>query len=345
MRPAPARSKTLAMIRAVSVVACALGAACSGAPPPLKGSPVLTQVYWSSGGTQVLVWSLANDPALVSPVPPFASEVDFVFDRRLDGSLIEDMVTHAPKDPPSVRASWPDMATTMSEPPYGMAVHYASSPRYGGVSAYVYVQPDVPGFPAGDTVSFTLVPTRLTGATGEAATLPADPIVVKTQSFSVNIGASKTPVQASYQLPLSFSNRLPAAPLSSPLIHVRAGGAEVPYRLLPDAGLVSRWYLAAGDCFGGAWPPLTTFEVTIAAGFADAFGRKLAEDATATFSTGPGAATPSAAACLAADAGAADAARDAADAGAPESGAEDAASDAAVDGAAAVDGDAAIDDG
>ena len=61
-----------------------------------------------------------------------------------------------------MRAAWPDMATRMSDPAFKIAVDYDSTPRYGGVSSYVYAHPDVPGFPASDTVSFTLLPSRFT---------------------------------------------------------------------------------------------------------------------------------------------------------------------------------------
>src|SRR5262245_7413884 len=80
---------------ALVLVAGALWAACgpTNTPPP-KGAPVLTQVYWIAGGAPMLAWTPEDKPSsfLVSPVPPFASEVDFVFDRGLDGNLIEDKV-------------------------------------------------------------------------------------------------------------------------------------------------------------------------------------------------------------------------------------------------------------
>jgi hypothetical protein len=250
---------------------------------------VLTQVFWDVGGQQLLVWSFDQNPAIVSPVPPFASQVDFVFDRRLDGSKIEDIVTvngvtmARPKDMPAVHVKWPDMGTAMSDPPFHIVVDYDSSPRFGGVSSYIFARPDVPGFPASDTLSFELVPGLLTSSFDEPAVLPPS-IPVKTSALVVTIGPSTAPVWPSYQLPLSFSNRLPAVPATSPHVHVRTGGADVPYKLLADSSLASRWYLAAADCLG-SWPPATKLEVTIDADFADAFGGKLGQPATATFST------------------------------------------------------------
>ena len=196
---------------ALAAAACALGAACSS-PAELHGSPILTQVYWIAGGQQLLAWSLQPDPTMVSPVPPFASEVDFVFDRRLDGARIEDVVTVGgvpmthPKDPPAVRVTWPDMATVMSTPPFHAVADYNSLPRYGGVSSYVYAHPDVPGFPASDTLTFELVPELLAGPYGDPAALPTPPsILIKTSALTVSIASSASVVR-SYQLPLTFSN-------------------------------------------------------------------------------------------------------------------------------------------
>jgi len=135
----------------------------------------------------------------------------------------------------------------------------------------------------------------------------------------VSIATGAVAVPPSYQLPLAFSNRLPAVPATSPLIHVTANGAAVPYKLLADAGLASRWYLVAADCLG-AWPASTTFSVTIDAGFSDAFGGKLAEAATAAFSTAAGTSAPDAS-CSIPEAGAP---APGADAGATDRGAGDA---------------------
>jgi hypothetical protein len=317
-------------------VACALGAACSSPSEP-HGSPILTQVYWVADGAQLLAWSRPDDPdpAQVSPVPAFASEIDFVFDRRLDGSRLEDIVTVGglttarPKATPAVHASWPDMAAAMSEPPFALVVDYNSLATFGGVSAYVFARPVVPGFPSDTTVTFALDTTLLTSAYGDPANVPAT-IPVKTKAFAVSLVSGGAPVASSYQLPLAFSNRLPAVPATSPFIHVMANGATVPYKLLADAGQASRWFLGAADCLGG-WPASTIFTVTIDAGLPDAFGGKLAQAATATFTTAGGASAPDAS-CSIPDAGPPDSG---ADAGPPDSGADAGAADAGADAGAA----------
>jgi hypothetical protein len=301
MKCSRARPRILAV-----AAACALGGACSSPAQP-HGSPILTQIYWISGGVQSLAWSLDKDDTLVSPLPPLASEIDFVFDRRLDGAKIEDLVTMngvttaVPRDPPAVRVTWPDMGEVMSDPPFHLNVDYNSVPRFGGVSSYVYGRPDIPGFPSGQTLTFELVPTQLTGTSGEPAALPADAPIVKTSVMTAMLVPTTSPVARSYQLPLTFSNRLPAAPATSPYVHVTTHGAAVPYKLLSDATLASRWYLAAADCLGG-WPTAATFEVTIDPDFADAFGGKLGAAATLTFTTAPGA-NAAGATCAVSDAG------------------------------------------
>jgi hypothetical protein len=322
------------------------GAACSSGTPTPAGAPVLTKVYWSTGGAQLLVWSLEADPALMSPVPPYASEVDFVFDRRLDGTRIEDIVTvngvttATPKSPPSVRASWPDMSTVMSDPPFDLVISYNSAPTFGGLSSFVFARPADPGFPADTTVTFELVPTLLTSVSGDPAIVPPS-IPVKTQALSVTIAASTAPVEPSYQLPLAFSNRLPDAPPTSPFVHVRVNGGDVPYRLLGDASRSSRWFLEAAECFAGGWPAGATYTVTVDAGFRDAFGDTLASPATASFSTGPGPRPPATATCALPPPQPADGGTDAA---APPDGAPDGGADAPAD-VASVDAstDAAVD--
>jgi hypothetical protein len=302
---------------------------------------VLTQVYWAAGSERFLVWSFDQDPALVSPVPPFGTEVDFVFDRRLDGTKIEDLVTvngmmtSRPKDTPAVHVSWPDSGTVMSNPPVHLVVLYNPGPTFGGVSSFVYARPDVPGFPARDTLKFELVPALFTSPFDEPAMLPPS-IPIKTGAFTVTVSASTAPVVPSYQLPLNFSNRLPAVPGTSPHIHVRAAGGDVPYKLLADSSLASRWYLAAADCLGG-WPAGTKLEVTIDAELTDAFGGMLEQPTSATFSTAAST-FPVDASCAVPEAGAGDTGVDAgvdalvdAGADAPADGGADTPADAGAD--------------
>lgn len=292
-------------------------------------------------GAQLLAWSRAADTAQVSPVPPFASEIDFVFDRRLDGSRLEDIVivggvtTALPKATAAIHASWPDMATMMSDPPFALVVDYNSLATFGGASAYVFARPVVPGFPSDTIVSFELDTTLLTSAYGDPANVPGT-IPIKTKTFSVSLASGGAAVASSYQLPLGFSNRLPAVPATSPFIHVVSNGAAVPYKLLADAGQASRWFLGAADCLGG-WPASRTFTVTIDVGLPDAFGGKLAESATATFTTAGGASAPDAS-CSIPDAGPSDSG---ADAGAADAGADVGAAGAGAD---AVTADAGADD-
>jgi hypothetical protein len=328
---------------ALAGVGFALGAACGGPTEP-HGSPVLTKVYWSANGEQQVVWSPANapDPTLASSVSPFGNEIDFVFDRQLDGSRLEDIVTMngttvaVPKTPAAIEVRWPDMAARMSDPPFKLSVDYNSLPTYGGQSVYVFARPDVPGFPSGETLTFDLILANLTSAYGDVATAPAS-IAVKTTTFSVSIQAPTGTAATTFELPLAFSNRLPPVPAAgtSPAVHVTTAGAAVPYKLLADASLGSRWFVAPADCLG-AWPASSTFTVTIDAALTDAFGGPLAQSATATFATGAPSGVTRDASCALGDGGAGDGASDGATAevGAPDAGASgDAGSDGGVDGA------------
>jgi hypothetical protein len=353
----------------LTAAAGALTIGCSSDPAPLHGSPVLQQVYWISGGQQLLAWSIDADPTLVSPLPPFASELDFVFDRRLDGNKIDNLVNQngetvaVPMDPGAVRVTWDDMAAAPSVPPFHLVVDYNSIPRFGGVTSYLFARPDIPGFPASHSLTFTFVPTDITSAYDEIAVLPSS-IPVITSAFIASIASTRSEVGSSYQFPLAFSNRLPPAPTGSdPHVHVRTAAGDVPYQLVADASLASRWYLQAAPCLGG-WPAATTFEVTIDAAFPDAFGVPLGQPATATFSTSAtGVATPDASCSVTpVDAGAGDTPTDApaeagadagvvepgpeagaAEAGAPEGAPEAGGADAGVEAArdAPGDGDAA----
>jgi hypothetical protein len=281
---------TFSLFPLTLAAASVLGASCSSPTTP-QGSPILTQVYWIAGGAQFLAWSYDQNPNMAAPVPPLASEIDFVFDRRLDGNKLEEISTvngaivTTPRQPSSVSVTWPGMTATSD---FQMTVDYNSVARFGGISSFVFARPSPPGFPSSTLVTFKLDASLLTSSTGEHATVPAS-IPVKTEILSVTIGASTAPVARTYQVPLNFSNRLPAVPATSPFIHVRTRGADVPYKLLADGSLDSRWYLSAADCLGG-WPGGATFDVTIDADFADAFGGKLGQPATASFSTNAGAA-------------------------------------------------------
>jgi hypothetical protein len=337
MKYLPSRAGLRGVFTLISAAASVALAGCSGsgAAEP-HGSPILTKVYWIVGGSSYLAWSKENDTSLTSPVPPGASQINFVFDRRLDGARIEDVTTVngvrivTPKDPPPVRATWPDMAATATTAPFSLTSSYDPVPPYGAGTAMVFSRPTTPGFPADSTVTFTLVTTQLTSAYGEPATVP-DSIPVKTGPFTVTVGATSGVVASSFQVPLAASNRLSAAPTQSAFVHVTANGVAVPYKLLADATLTSRWFVAPADCLGGGWPVATTFTVTVDAGFPDAFGSKLKLLAMGSFTTSAGAAPGVDASCSIPDAGPTDAGSDGSDAATPgDAGADAADSDGGV---------------
>ena len=97
-------------------------AGCSSNQDP-HGSPVLLNVYWVPGGVRTQVWANTSSGSgpdaspQAAPVPAAGQEFDFVFDRLLDGSQIEDTITQngvqmpVPKATPPVTVSWADAAT------------------------------------------------------------------------------------------------------------------------------------------------------------------------------------------------------------------------------------------
>jgi hypothetical protein len=332
MKAKLAPSTALAFVAGVLLTACN-----SGGPPPPHGSPVLLKVYWIAGGSPLLAWTPSDQPSsfLVSPVPPYASEVDFVFDRRLDGDLIEDtvtidgVVTTRPKAMPPVEVQWPGKAERPGEPPLDLRVAYNSATRFGDGTSYVFAKPSPQGFPSSETLMFVLHREALASVYGEPADAP-EKIPVTTAALTVAITAPTAPVALKYQLPIVFTNRLAPLGVTSPFIHVTTSGVAVPYKLLADASQLSRLYVVPADCLG-AWPAGAALVVTVDAGLPDAFGGQLVQSATATFMTGPGTPAPGASCAVvipdggATDGGATDGAPDggvtdggAADGGAPE---------------------------
>jgi hypothetical protein len=264
-------------------------AACSSDGEP-HGSPVLLSVQWISGGAKAQVWPPPQTGIVQAPAA--AQEVDFVFDRLLDGTRIEDVVTQngvettVPKATPPVTTSWPDAATAMSAPPFSDQVRYNSEPYYGGATAYVLLQPAVVGFPSSDTITFSLDKTNLTSAYGDQMIGPSQ-ISVATGPFSASFllpsGADgSAAVPPSYLLPVVFSNRATSTTSLEPFVHVEAKGVPLPVVLAADASDLTVVYLSAASCLGG-WPIDVPIDVTIAAGAPDAFGMAMAADAHTTF--------------------------------------------------------------
>ncbi len=264
-------------------------AACSSDSEP-HGSPVLLSVQWLFGGRKTQVWTPTETATVQAPAA--GQEVDFVFDRLLDGSRIEDVVTQngvettVPKSTPPITTSWPDAATVMSTPPFAEQVRYNSEPFYGPATAYVLLQPTVVGFPSLDTITFTLDKTSLTSAYGEQMIGPSQ-ISVTTEPFSASFpplagsdGSASVP--PTFALPAIFSNRVASAASVEPFVHVEANGLPLPVLLAADASDATIVYLLPASCLGG-WPVGVPIDVTIAAGVPDAFGVAMAADAHTTF--------------------------------------------------------------
>ena len=292
---------------ALLLAAGLVGAACSSDSEP-HGSPVLVQVFWIASGQGTLVWTLAPDPNLAATAPAAGQQVNFVFDRRLDGNRIEDTVTvggvqmTAPKASPPITVGWPDFSSAT----FGDQVLYNSEPIYGRTSAYVLLQPTQVGFPSADTVTFSLDKMGLTSAYGDPMTGPAQ-IDVATGPFTASLGLpagsdGSASVPANFRLPILFSNRIGAPADLAPYLQVTAGGRDLPVSLASSASDPTVVYLSPATCLGG-WPSDAPIDVTLLAGLPDAFGVPLATTTRNTFTASIGA-TPSAdGGCTAADAG------------------------------------------
>ena len=268
----------------------ALTAACSS-DGPRHGSPVLLSVQWVSGGGRTQVWTPTETGTVQAPAA--GQEVDFVFDRLLDGSRIEDTVTQngvettVPKATPPVTTTWPDAATVMSTPAFSDQVRYNSEPFDGvGATSYVLLQPSVVGFPSSETITFSLDKTSLTSAYGEQMIGPSQ-ISVTTGPFSASFRFSagadgSASVPPNFSLRVIFSNRVASTGSVEPFVHVEANGRPLPVALAADASDLTIVYLSPAGCLGG-WPIGVPIDVTIAAGVPDAFGVAMASDAHTTF--------------------------------------------------------------
>ena len=271
-------------------------AGCSSEREAPRGSPVLLQAFWQAAGMRALIWSRDADAAVATSVPAAGTEIDFVFDRRLDGSRVEasDGGVPVPKPDPPVTVDWPDSAGAMANPPFTASVFYNSVGAFGPNTSYVLLRPQLVGFPSGSTIRFGLDPTGLTSAYGEPMDGPTE-ISVATDALSiVSLPTGGQTVPASFLAPVRFSTRVdPAERMAvlAPFVHVTGAGAPVGFSLLADPTDHMLLYVAPAAC-AGVWPAGVLVEVTFDAGFPDAFGRPLAAAVTGSFMTGAtGAAT------------------------------------------------------
>jgi hypothetical protein len=283
-----------------------LAVGCSSASEP-HGSPILIQAFWVASGQRFLVWTLDADPTLAKTVPAGSQEIDFVFDRRLDGNRIEDtttvngMQTEVPKAMPPITVGWDGLAPGT----FGDQVLYNSEPLFGGSTAYVLLQPLQIGFPSAETVTFSLDKTGLTSAYGDQMTGPAQ-IPVTTGAFAATFGLptavdGSISVPANFMVPLQFSNRPASTDLLAPYVQVTSGGQGLSVSLAPNPSDPTIIYLSPAGCLGG-WPSGAPVEVTLLAGLPDGFGVGLAAPTSISFEAPAGGAHPDGG-CGAPDAG------------------------------------------
>jgi hypothetical protein len=232
-------------------------------------------VWWVANGNRTQVWG-ADPDAAVPAVPPGASEVDFVFDRRLDGARIEDTVGDqtVPKANPPVTVSWPSQATVMSDPPFADDVFYNRLALYGGQSSYVFLRPRALGFPAATTLSFALDASGLTSAYGEPMTGPSTVEVTTGELGVARRTSSGTNMldtfPPTFQVPVQFTARPAPAATIAPFAHAVADGREVPIAVAADT--VDPTIVYVGPTCAGGWPVGAIVQIAFDAGVPDAFG-------------------------------------------------------------------------
>jgi hypothetical protein len=306
---------------------------CGKAPQEPHGPPVLLEVLCEIEGFTQRIWSLDPDAGIPATVSANTSKIDFVFNRRLDGSRIEDNVggSSAPKENPPITVSWPDMATVMSDPPFTAEVFYNSLPAFGPATTYAFVRPRIAGFPSATEITFNLDPNGLTNIYGEPMSGPGT-ISMTTSPLTVTLPNSTATVPVTYQAAIVFSTRAPAGPAMMPFVRVSAGGAALPFSIEADRTDARKVYVVP-TCADG-WPSSVRVEVRAEVGLPDGFGRPLAAPATGSFMTSRLAAPSIDGACgLVPDGGAPDAAGpvDATPDIAPDAGVPDVAPDAPDD--------------
>ena len=255
---------------------------CSNALPEApRGSPVLLAVDWVAAGKRTRIYPVDADAAAPPRVSPYGSEIDFVFDRRLDGTRIEDVVgnTTVPKQIPPISVTWPGIddpvAPVMSEPAFSHKVYYNSAAVFGSRTSYAFVRPTLPGFPSSAPVTLTLDRSAFASAYGEQMegpdqfTVELEPMTVARRAVGSTDAIETFP--PAFMFPVTFSNR--PAPLAklAPFARARADGVELPVVLAADTVERTVVYVSPAACVGG-WPMGAEVEIDFAAGVPDAFG-------------------------------------------------------------------------
>ena len=215
-------------------------------------------MLWEVDGQSQRVWSRDPDAAVSTTGPATPVAIKFVFDRRLDGARVEDTVNGNPvsKANPPITVGWPDMAATMSDPPFAADVFYNSLPNFGPSTTYAFVLPRIPGFPSATPITFALDPNGLTSIYGE----PMDRTDVDHRdhrALTVTLPNTSATVPTSYLAAITFSTRAPAGPALAPFINVASAGVGLPFALAPrrrrsEAGLHRPRRLPGRLAAGGA---------------------------------------------------------------------------------------------
>jgi hypothetical protein len=266
-----------------------------------KGPPVLLQMLWTArhGATpSTVVWSADANQAVITTVTPFPFEFDLVFDRRLDGEKIEDIVVQdgmpytVPKQMPPVTVTWEGMPAATADGPVRLSVAYNSLNLAGTAAGTSYVfGRAIPGYPSSTMLTFHWDRASLTSGDGQPMVGP-DGVSFLTGPFTVQIpsagsvvdGGAPPSVATDYRFPLSFSNRTAPEDAIKPFISLTVDGNAADFRVVIDENDRSSVYVAPPQ-LGTRWPAGATIEVAVRPGLPDVFGVTLTTGATATYVT------------------------------------------------------------
>lgn len=277
-RPTAAGALVFAMAGALFVPAAACGDGRSSSAARSTGRPNMLRLSWrAAGGEPVDVFTMdgsggagGGGPVVVAPMPV---RVEAIFDRKLDGAMIEDGSVDPPRpraDPP-VTAEFPGKGED-----FRLVVTYASN----GPSISISAQPS---YPSGQRVTLAFDRARVTSQSGDPLDGIAE-VTVETQPFS---GTARSSTANGHDLSprsaivLSFNNHPRVDELPAHVEVRTVEGATLDVSVYPDSLDDTRWYVVPAACLG-EWPAGEVL-LTVRADAVDLYGQPMAAPVEARF--------------------------------------------------------------
>lgn len=277
------RAAAAALVAVVTGAVAGLAGGCGGggaaSPARSTGRPKMLQMFWRGAGREPIdllaagTDSGAGTPPVVAPMPV---RVEAIFDRKLDGSMIEDGST----DPPRPRPDPPVMVEFPGkDDAFRLIVTYASN----GPSILISGRP---GYPSDELVTLVFDRMRVTSQSGDpldgiaAVTVQTEPFSGTARSSTAS-GRDLAPPSA---IVLSFNNHPHSANLPAQVEVRTVDGRPLNVSVYPDSLDDTRWYVVPGACLG-EWPAGEVL-LTVRADAVDLYGRPMAAPIEARFVVG-----------------------------------------------------------